>query len=154
MTRSALSRWDFKPDPLSAGFTSKCWPILNFGVNGSIALQPNPEPSKSRCIESADHPVPAIDSIVSIGGGSLLRYTEPLFACAIAISLLAAGSSSVVVIAQTAPMKQKSNRDQSPPVGNRTADQNLGKRPITAGGFVDSGPVIFEDITKPAGLSA
>ena len=27
------------------------------------------------------------------------------------------------------------------------------KRPITAGGFVDSGPVIFEDITKKAGLS-
>jgi hypothetical protein len=27
------------------------------------------------------------------------------------------------------------------------------KRPITAGGFVDSGPVIFEDITKSAGLS-
>jgi hypothetical protein len=27
------------------------------------------------------------------------------------------------------------------------------KRPITAGGFVDSGPVVFEDITKQAGLS-
>ncbi len=27
------------------------------------------------------------------------------------------------------------------------------KRPITAGGFVDKGPVIFEDITKAAGLS-
>ncbi|WP_348265366.1 CRTAC1 family protein [Telmatobacter sp. DSM 110680] len=27
------------------------------------------------------------------------------------------------------------------------------KRPITAGGFVDSGPVIFKDITKAAGLS-
>ena len=27
------------------------------------------------------------------------------------------------------------------------------KRPITAGGFVDSGPVVFQDITKPAGLS-
>ena len=27
------------------------------------------------------------------------------------------------------------------------------KRPITAGGFVDSGPVVFEDITKAAGLS-
>ena len=26
-------------------------------------------------------------------------------------------------------------------------------RPITAGGFVDSGPIIFEDITKKAGLS-
>ncbi len=27
------------------------------------------------------------------------------------------------------------------------------KRPITAGGFADSGPVVFEDITKQAGLS-
>ena len=27
------------------------------------------------------------------------------------------------------------------------------RRPITAGGFVDSGPVVFEDITKKAGLS-
>ncbi len=27
------------------------------------------------------------------------------------------------------------------------------KRPITAGGFVDSGPVVFKDITKKAGLS-
>ncbi|MGA8782552.1 MAG: CRTAC1 family protein, partial [Terracidiphilus sp.] len=27
------------------------------------------------------------------------------------------------------------------------------KRPITAGGFVDSGPIIFEDITKQAGLA-
>ena len=27
------------------------------------------------------------------------------------------------------------------------------KRPITAGGFVDTGTVVFEDITKQAGLS-
>src|SRR5580658_7042050 len=27
------------------------------------------------------------------------------------------------------------------------------RRPITASGFVDSGPVIFEDVTKAAGLS-
>jgi hypothetical protein len=27
------------------------------------------------------------------------------------------------------------------------------KRPITAGGFVDSGPIVFQDITKEAGLS-
>src|ERR1700722_985655 len=27
------------------------------------------------------------------------------------------------------------------------------KRPITAGGFVDSGPVVFQDITKEAGLA-
>src|SRR5579871_4494797 len=28
------------------------------------------------------------------------------------------------------------------------------KRPITAGGFVDQGPVVFEDITKVAGLAS
>ena len=28
------------------------------------------------------------------------------------------------------------------------------KRPITAGGFVDKGPMIFQDVTKQAGLSA
>ncbi|MGB7546328.1 MAG: CRTAC1 family protein [Terracidiphilus sp.] len=28
------------------------------------------------------------------------------------------------------------------------------KRPITAGGFVDSGPVVFQDVTRAAGLSA
>ena len=27
------------------------------------------------------------------------------------------------------------------------------RRPITAGGFVDKGPVVFEDITAKAGLS-
>ena len=27
------------------------------------------------------------------------------------------------------------------------------RRPITAGGFVDSGPIVFEDVTKAAGLS-
>ncbi len=32
-----------------------------------------------------------------------------------------------------------------------TLDQQ--KRPITAGGFVDSGPVIFQDIAKKAGLT-
>jgi hypothetical protein len=30
-------------------------------------------------------------------------------------------------------------------------DEN--KRPITAGGFVDSGPIVFQDVTKKAGLS-
>jgi hypothetical protein len=28
------------------------------------------------------------------------------------------------------------------------------KRPITAGGFVDHGPIVFEDVTKPAGLAS
>jgi hypothetical protein len=27
------------------------------------------------------------------------------------------------------------------------------KRPITAGGFVDAGPVVFKDVTKEAGLA-
>jgi hypothetical protein len=33
------------------------------------------------------------------------------------------------------------------------AEYDEQKRPITAGGFVDQGPVVFEDITKQAGLS-
>jgi len=33
------------------------------------------------------------------------------------------------------------------------AEYDAQRRPITAGGFVDSGPVVFEDATKAAGLS-
>ena len=28
-----------------------------------------------------------------------------------------------------------------------------GKRPITAGGFVDSGPIVFQDVAEKAGLT-
>ena len=28
------------------------------------------------------------------------------------------------------------------------------KRPITAGGFVDKGPVVFQDVTKASGLAS
>jgi hypothetical protein len=37
--------------------------------------------------------------------------------------------------------------------GTYAAVYDAEKRPITAGGFVDSGPVVFEDVTKAAGLS-
>ena len=37
--------------------------------------------------------------------------------------------------------------------GGSAAVYDSQKRPITAGGFVDSGPVVFEDATKTAGLS-
>jgi len=32
------------------------------------------------------------------------------------------------------------------------AVMDIQKRPITAGGFVDGAPVVFVDITQPAGL--
>ena len=65
---------------------------------------------------------------------------------------------------QQKPPQEQAPQPQKPP----QAQQGMGgiaggmgaapvydefKRPITAGGFVDSGPVIFEDITKSAGLS-
>lgn len=48
---------------------------------------------------------------------------------------------------------------QAPQGGNATGGTfapvyDAQKRPITAGGFVDSGPVTFKDITKAAGLSS
>ena len=48
---------------------------------------------------------------------------------------------------------------QAPQGGNATGGTfapvyDAQKRPITAGGFVDSGPVIFQDVTKAAGLAS
>jgi enediyne biosynthesis protein E4 len=53
---------------------------------------------------------------------------------------------------------QKAQKPQQEMGGNATAGTfapvfDSEHRPITAGGFVDSGPIVFEDITKQAGLS-
>ncbi len=67
-------------------------------------------------------------------------------------------------VALVLPQQQADPQPQKPP----QATQGMGgiaggvgaapvydeqRRPITAGGFVDSGPVVFQDITKSAGLS-
>ena len=81
-----------------------------------------------------------------------------------ALALFLGGSASHVLAQQSSPPVQQ------PPPSNPKAQQPSGmggissagtfapvydaqKRPITAGGFVDSGPVVFEDASKASGLS-
>jgi hypothetical protein len=60
------------------------------------------------------------------------------------------------------PPSQSGQAKPGPPQSNSSGNSTAGtfapvydaeKRPITAGGFVDTGTVVFEDITKKAGLS-
>ena len=72
-------------------------------------------------------------------------------------------SATLICVLVPSPFQAQSARDQSPPQqtqqgGNATggtfaAVYDAEKRPITAGGFVDSGTVVFEDVTKSAGLA-
>jgi hypothetical protein len=62
---------------------------------------------------------------------------------------------------QQAPQQPAQAQPQKPQQGMGGIAGGIGaapvydeqKRPITAGGFVDSGPVVFKDVTKQAGLS-
>jgi hypothetical protein len=71
------------------------------------------------------------------------------FACVLSVALGVSGASlggQAAAPLQAAP---------KPGMGNPAAvsGNSSGKLPITAGGMVDSGPVIFEDVTKAAGLA-
>ena len=73
-------------------------------------------------------------------------------------------SVSVLAISFSVPdclhsLLAQSATQQAPQGGNATGGTfapvyDAQKRPITAGGFTDSGPVIFQDITKAAGLAS
>jgi hypothetical protein len=90
----------------------------------------------------------AIDSIV---GGALLPQFCCLHACAIIAGLLVPVASFTPLLSQDAPKPQPGMGSNSG--GATPAVYDAAKRPITAGGFVDSGPVVFEDMTKAAGLA-
>jgi enediyne biosynthesis protein E4 len=67
-------------------------------------------------------------------------------------AILATGVSWTQSTRETIAPKQP----QQGSIATRTAPaplQNLQKHPVTAGGFVDSGPVVFEDVSKAAGLT-
>jgi enediyne biosynthesis protein E4 len=73
----------------------------------------------------------------------------------IAAALLAAGCLALALAAlraqETPPAKQQGGIATGVP---HQAVYDAEHRPITAGGFVQSGPVVFEDIAKAAGLTA
>ncbi len=112
--------------------------------------------------------VRAVLAVVLIGtlgipaNGQMVPTSEPrnaagspagpsvLFAAAVEPAV--AGKQSTTQPAQQAPSGQSGMGGIAGGVGAAPVyDQQ--KRPITAGGFVDSGPVVFEDVTKKAGLS-
>jgi len=72
-------------------------------------------------------------------------------ASALIAVFVASAGNAVCVAAQVAPPLQsgQSPKLPSPPEAGHAAR----KPPITASGFVDDGPVVFEDVTKRAGLS-
>ena len=79
-----------------------------------------------------------------------MSYTSGLLTVLAAWTLLAPGSA-------WAQPGQQDGMQQSlggmANAGPQKAEYDSQHRPITAGGFVDSGTVVFEDITKQAGLS-
>ncbi len=73
-------------------------------------------------------------------------------ACAITALLIESTAAVSPVLCQDAPKPQQGMSGIAGGLG-AAPQYDAQRRPITAGGFVDSGPVIFEDITKSAGLS-
>ncbi len=78
----------------------------------------------------------------------------PLRLCGVVCGALIAVFSVSVCGAQQAPAKPSQNGMGGIAGGIGAAPvYDAEKRPITAGGFVEKGPVVFEDITRQAGLS-
>ncbi|UWZ86989.1 CRTAC1 family protein [Occallatibacter riparius] len=55
---------------------------------------------------------------------------------------------------ETAPKQEQSGMGGISSAGSFAPVYDAQKRPITAGGFVDSGPVVFEDASKSSGLAS
>jgi hypothetical protein len=68
------------------------------------------------------------------------------------ITSIAPAALVVLLQAQDAPKKQSNMGGIAGGIGAAPVYDEQ-KRPITAGGFVEKGPVVFEDITRKAGLS-
>jgi hypothetical protein len=84
-----------------------------------------------------------------------LLHVRGLLSAVVVAALLAPGVSWPQSTSEQASPQQPQQGGMG---GNATggtfaAVYDSEKRPITAGGFVDSGPIIFQDITKSAGLS-
>jgi hypothetical protein len=82
------------------------------------------------------------------------RKTSPLVRC-----LTAAALAYTLSASSQAPQQPGQSPLQAPSSGisgglGAAAVYDSEHRPITAGGFVDSGPIVFQDVAKAAGLSS
>jgi hypothetical protein len=81
----------------------------------------------------------------------LLQYNWRIYARALTGAAAVATISAFCLFAQMVPKgSSRLGGDTSKSV---PALHDAQKRPVTASGFVDSGPIVFEDVTKAAGLS-
>jgi hypothetical protein len=80
-----------------------------------------------------------------------LAQSRKSFACVVAIVALGYTQQPMQLWAQNTSNPETMNG--SHPGRTRTPATTSHKTPITAQGFVDSGPVVFQDVTKSAGLS-
>jgi hypothetical protein len=84
----------------------------------------------------------------------LPHFCERVFNVPIAVLFISSG-----LWAQQAPQQPPAQPPQQDGMGGNATGGTFApvydeqKRPITAGGFVDSGTVVFQDVTKAAGLS-
>jgi enediyne biosynthesis protein E4 len=81
-----------------------------------------------------------------------LRYVRPRFSCGIVLPVLLLVAPMVRVPIVSA-QNTKAASGAGPTTAKSTPSHDSEKKPITASGFVDAGPVVFEDVTKAAGLS-
>ena len=80
-----------------------------------------------------------------------MAQSRKSFACVVAIVALCCVPQPKQAWAQRVPNAEAKRASKAGPGGTRA---NLPRKtPITADGFVDSGPIVFEDVTKTAGLS-
>jgi hypothetical protein len=88
-----------------------------------------------------------------LAGWSLWTFSRPAaLTCGIAALLLT--FAHLVMHAQEAPMQTQTGGTGGNSTGGAFAPiYDSEHHPITAGGFVDDGPVVFQDITRQAGLA-
>ncbi len=83
----------------------------------------------------------------------IARPFSKLWAYALFAICFAASPHARMADAQKPVEKQQSGMGGIASAGTFAPVYDAEKRPITAGGFVDKGTVVFEDVTKAAGLS-
>jgi len=116
--------------------------------NGAKALERSDFFGMRPCDLSDFHAV--LGYTLSCGGLTLLKK-RGLISALVTLSFLI----PYVCIAQQEPSApQQSGMGGNSTAGAFPAEHDAENRPITAGGFVDSGPIVFKDITKSSGLAS
>jgi len=88
-------------------------------------------------------------------GGFLLPLVCRLFLSVMVTTFLMAGANWGVMAAQAGPPEgMQQSQSGMANAGPKTAQFDSQHRPITAGGFVKTGPIIFQDVAKAAGLAS